>query len=127
MLKLTQADLTLLSVHACNAGEAFDELLTLADTFATEAAALLEKFAEAQNEACAIMEDAANDAESYYDEKSEKWQEGERGQIYDEFKNRLRELADALGETFEAPEVEIGDRPEWIDNLQDPDFSEPNF
>lgn len=46
-----------------------------------------------------VIDVIAAEAESYYDEKSEKWQEGEKGESYSEWMDRLREIS-----AFEEPE-----------------------
>jgi hypothetical protein len=127
MLKISRTDLDKLADFGDAAAEVFTELSNLAEIFEADTARLLEKFAEIQSEACAIMEDAASEAESYYDEKSEKWQEGERGQAYSEWKDRLREIADSLGEALDAPDLTMPDEPDWLNSFREPDFSEFDF
>jgi hypothetical protein len=127
MLKLSRKDLNKLAELGGDANELWGELDTLLAKFGDELDALLEKLREVQTEAAGIMDDAANEAKSYYEEKSETWQEGERGGRYAEWKDRLREIADAINEDIEPPEVAMPDRPDWIGDLEDPDFSECEF
>jgi hypothetical protein len=56
--------------------------------------ALIE-MAGAGHEAKAFIEDLASSAREYYDGRSEKWQEGDKGVAYDEWVSKLEECADA--------------------------------
>jgi len=68
-----------------------------------------------------LMEELANDADNYFDDKSEKWQEGEKGEAYGEWRDRLREIADEFDEP-ECPEIEFDfECPEFFDFDADPD------
>lgn len=127
MNRLNRSTLDALASIASEVSQGFDELEALTTKYEEDALNLIAQIDERKAEAAEIMDGAANDAESYFDEKSEKWQEGERGEIYGEWRNRLREVADAIAEDIEAPEVQAPDRPDWIDNLADPDFVEPGF
>lgn len=86
--------------------------------------ALLSEAAEAKEEVREILDDAAMEAEAYYDERSEKWQEGDRGQAYSDWKDRLRELADAVAEDIEPPELPEIERPDWLSDVPEAEFSE---
>jgi len=127
MQKIDRKTLDALASLGATAGEVFDRLDALKEQFERDLETVMAELNEARAEACSLMEDQANDAESYHDEKSERWQEGDRGQAYADWKNTLREVADSLGEDIDPPSVEMPDRPEWIDRLQDPDFSEFEF
>lgn len=69
----------------------------------------------ARDEALSALDDAATEAETYYDERSEKWQEGDAGQAYSEWKDELANARDALGEDIS---LEI-DTPEGFDALDE--------
>lgn len=124
MNKISTKNLDELAAIGSEVGTLFDDLDELREKFEAEAAVILERIAEAKGEARDIMDEAANDAESYYDERSEKWQEGDRGQAYSEWKDRLRSVAEAIEEDLDAPEVQMPERPSWVDELREPDFSE---
>ena len=47
-------------------------------------------------EAAEYLADLADDAEAYFDEKSEKWQESDAGAAYLDWKDSLRTAADSL-------------------------------
>lgn len=56
-----------------------------------------------------IVDQAATDADAYFDERSEKWQEGDKGQRYAEWRDELQRVAGEIEEAFELPEFP-GDR-----------------
>lgn len=127
MLKISRKDLDRLAAAGSEISGVFDDLEVLRAKFAEDAANLISEAAEAIETARGIMDDEANAAEAYYDEKSEAWQDGERGQAYSEWKDRLREIADAIAEDIEFPEVSEIEAPEWVNTIKDPDFSEFEF
>lgn len=66
-----------------------------------------------------VYEDIAGEARDYYDNRSEKWQEGDTGQAYQEWLDSLEspDLDDA--------EIEIPEDLEFPESI--PDFSSPEF
>lgn len=102
----------------------FDDLDAAVEEAREKINGIIAEINEAKDDAREILDDAAMEAESYWDERSEKWQEGDRGQAYDEWKNRLRELADAAAETVEDVEITPPERPGWVDEVGEADFSE---
>lgn len=124
MFRISEKTLDKLREASNAVSELFDELEVERELFEGKARRLIEQIDEAKEEARALMDDEALSAESYYDERSEKWQEGDRGQAYGEWKDRLREVAESIAEDIEAPEVPDIDRPHWMDELRDPDFAE---
>lgn len=50
------------------------------------------------------IEDKCTDRECYYDERSEKWQESEKAQEYEEKTDKLNEVRDNLEMTIESLE-----------------------
>lgn len=77
-------------------------------------------------EANAVREEIENDAQSYYDEKSEKWQEGDRGSAFSEWKDAWSNEVEEIEEiTVESIDV-LDNVPEEI--LSEDDYpTEPNF
>ena len=126
MLKLTKQELATLADVAPKVAELFQQLEVEREMFTGTVQRLTEQINELQVEAFEVMDDAARSAEDYYDGKSEKWQEGERGSAYAEWRDRLREIADGLGENFEALEVAEIDEPGWLNDINDsePDWAE---
>lgn len=62
-----------------------------------------------------VLDDLVSEIESYYDDKSEKWQEGERGQAYMEWKDnveqcKLEEASDPEPPVVDAPDVATVDQ-----------------
>lgn len=91
-------------------------------------AEIIAKAEEIREEAFAILDEARNDAEAFFEEKSDRWQEGERGQLYSEWKDRLAEVADQVGEPFEEPDFPEFEAPDWIGELENAgDFATPNY
>lgn len=127
MLKLTKAELAKLADAGAEISGVFDDLEALREKFAEEAANLISEAAEAIETARGIMDDAASAAEEYHDDKSDAWQEGERGQAYAEWRDRLRSVADAIAEDIEFPEVAEIERPDWVGEISDLDFAEFEF
>lgn len=124
MQKLTKKDLETLWDVAPRIRELFDELETERELFTGKVQRLVEQIAEAKEEAREVMDDAALAAEEYYDNRSDNWRDGDKGQAYCEWKDRLREIADAIADDIEAPEVADIDVPHWVDDIAEPDFAE---
>jgi methyl-accepting chemotaxis protein len=74
----------------------------------------IEDMNEAINELRSLAEELADDAEGYYDERSESWQESDRGDDYQSWIDEWRELADSLEDAeLNAPEYNVpGESPE---------------
>ena len=51
-----------------------------------------------RDEIYGAFDDLVNEAQSYYDEKSEKWQEGDNGQQYQNWIQKLEEIRDEIGD-----------------------------
>jgi hypothetical protein len=76
-----------------------------------------------RQEAAELMDGEASDAEQFYDDKSEKWQEGERGSTFAEWRDQLRFVADDLSNGIEWPDLEL-ERPDWASDILNQDFEE---
>jgi DNA repair exonuclease SbcCD ATPase subunit len=89
--------------------EAIDEFNSwLEEARDSDLSEAFEAYKEAITDGRDVMEEIASEAENYYDDKSEKWQEGEKGEAYGEWRDRLRELADEFDEP-DCPELEFSD------------------
>lgn len=102
-----------------------DEVARYNDTVAAAHTALAEKL-EAYNEIVTetqgVIEDSANEMRAEFDEKSERWQESERGQEVSQWIDAL-ETAQQEFEPVETPEHEdldlnLPDHPDAIDQLE---------
>lgn len=76
-------------------------------------------------EANSLREEIESDAQSYYDEKSEKWQEGDRGSAYNDWisswQNEIEEIEEVSLDTV----ARVEDVPETL--LSDDDYpTEPS-
>ena len=127
MLKLTQNEVTRLQSASAAISELYEELDNTRQRFESEIAEIKSKIGEAKQDAWEVLDDAANQAESYYDERSEKWQEGDRGQAYSEWKDELRRLADECAEDDEDTEISVPDEPGFVGEIRDCEFSEFSF
>jgi hypothetical protein len=76
-----------------------------------------------RQEAAELMDGEAADAEQFYDDKSEKWQEGDRGSTFAEWRDQLRSVADDLSNDIEWPDLELA-RPDWASDILNQDFEE---
>ena len=81
----------------------------------TKLAQVAEQANAALEGAFTALDDAASDAEAYYDERSEKWQGGDAGQAYAEWRDELANARDTLGNEL-LLEVEM---PEGFSILED--------
>jgi glutaredoxin 2 len=121
MNKLDTKTLKQLSAIGSDASTLIEEINAAVEEAKGKVDDLMGKLNEKRQEAADLMEEKASDAESYFDEKSEKWQEGDNGQVYSEWKDRLRQIADDLGtemDDLEWPEV---DEPDWLAELHSSD------
>jgi len=124
MQKLTKQELQTLAEVAPKLRDVFDEIEVERELFEGKRQRLIEAAAELKEQARALMDDAAMVAEEYHGDKSERWQQSERGEAYAEWANRLREIADAIGEEIEAPEIEPIDLPAWVSEIEEAEFAE---
>jgi alkanesulfonate monooxygenase SsuD/methylene tetrahydromethanopterin reductase-like flavin-dependent oxidoreductase (luciferase family) len=124
MLKFTAHERAALVFAAAEAEAIHAEFEDLAAQYNADIAALVERFGDATDIARGIVEDAASAADEYFDLKSEKWQEGDRGQAYQEWQRRLQDVADAIGERIDAEEPNAPELPDWIGDLGDEEFLE---
>lgn len=124
MLKFTTHERAALAFAAAEAEAIHAEIEDLIAQYNADIAALVERFADATDIARGLVEDAASAADVYFDDKSEKWQEGDRGQAYQAWQGRLQDVAEAIGERLEAEEPSAPDLPDWIGDLGDEEFLE---
>jgi len=127
MLKLTPKEVGTLMEASLEVAKLYENLDQAKAHYLAEVERITQEINDAKDDARGIMEDAANAAEEYYDNKSEKWQEGDRGQAYSEWKERLRYIAESIAEDVEAPEVSDTEAPEWVSELGECEFSEFEF
>jgi len=117
------------------------DLATQADAFRTEIEQkladfradnyrLIEKLDEVRAEFYGVMEDLANEAEAYYDERSDRWQASDTGDAYNSWMSRLEEVRDKadMEITFADfsldPDADVTEF-DFIAEGLDPDFAEP--
>lgn len=127
MLKIAKKDADRLHELGRQAETAFDELEALMAEQRDKLAEALQTINDIREEAADVLGGYADDAEQYYDEKSDGWREGERGSIYEEWKSRLSELRDDAAEPVEIETPSEPDRPEWVSALVDGVSETPDF
>jgi chromosome segregation ATPase len=76
---------------------------TLIGMFNTRVTTLTEELNSLRQSAYEKLDQLASDAEAYYDEKSETWQDGDNGQLYAEWRSQIEEARDMLEEVFAEP------------------------
>ena len=124
MLKLSAKEQERLVTHAGNIRQAIAEANAEMETAAQRAREILAEVEEDRETAWGIMDDAFQAAEEYYDGKSEKWQEGERGCAYCGWKDELQRLGDEMSEALELADPEEIEEPGWVGELESCDFAE---
>ena len=124
MKKLTRNEVETLQTAAREIVSIYEEMDQVRTHAEEELARLVLELGEPMENARGVLEDAANLAEEYYDERSEKWQEGDTGSAYSEWKENLRRLADELGEDVEPPQIGEVEQPDWVGEITEVEFAE---
>jgi len=122
--KLTRNEVETLQTAAREIVSIYEEMDQVRTHAEEELARLVLELGEPMENARGVLEDAANLAEEYYDERSEKWQEGDTGSAYSEWKENLRRLADELGEDVEPPQIGEVEQPDWVGEITEVEFAE---
>lgn len=124
-MKFSKQANTLIDQYATDAGKAYSALVEAVqafnDTLAQAKETLAAKVEAYNNEKEALasaIESERDQFQSEFDDKSEGWQEGERGQAAEEFIDAITAIVDTLQETLEIeyPEdIEVSeDNPEEV-------------
>lgn len=79
----------------------------IGDEFTSRVEAVLGRVNDLRNEAHSLIDSAYSDGEAYYDERSEKWQEGDAGSAYKDWIDGLQEKASLLDEEVTIEELEV--------------------
>jgi uncharacterized protein YukE len=125
MKSISKNDRATVAKAADTIRDALAELEVERENFAATAQRLVEKITEAQGDAFGVLDDAAREAEDYFDQRSEKWQDGDTGSAYAEWRDRLRSAADAMNESLDLEIPEGWDEPSWLSEIADvDDFAE---
>lgn len=122
MKKLSKAQLTERDEIVSQMNEAKDSVTTAVDDYndalspAREAVSTaVAEFNSAVEKANSFLGELASDAQNYFDERSEKWQEGDAGDQYNSWKEQFEDEVEEA--TFDEP-AEL-DLPEGIDEALD--------
>ena len=113
MTKLSKKDLTLKQEHANKLTETYEKLDAAVSTFNAAMEEAWEKVQEALDEHNTAIEsanewrgDIAQQMQDYYDNRSEKWQESDKGSEYEQWKSEWEE-------SFDQVEMEKPDEPDF--------------
>lgn len=127
MKQISKTDFARLRDYATILDNIRDEIDAVVNEANEKIAAIMENFNNYVDEGSGFVSDLANEAEAYYDERSEVWKDGETGQMYYDWLTDLQNCASELeSRSFEldASEItsEIGAMCETINNVrQSPD------
>jgi chromosome segregation ATPase len=118
-------ELRRIALLAATLDKIYDEMDSELEAFRDKLAKLKDEADEQRDVLHGIIDDAHSEAESYYDDRSETWQDGERGQVYSQWVSDLETLA---GELEEIPDIDMPniERPAFFDTLAG-DFAEPQY
>lgn len=126
MMKLTKADQAAIADKIGDIRQLLGEFNTAKQAAIQAMDDVVRAINEKREELHELLDGAAGSAEEYYDEKSEKWQEGDRGSAYSDWKDELRRIADEVESEIEAPELPDLDEPSWVDEVEGAEFVEFN-
>lgn len=126
MNKIGKAELERAITAALNVRSAINYANTILERAYEEARVIMEDVQEDRNEVAGILSDAATEAQEYADDRSEAWQEGERGSAYADWIGDLERLGDEASEDDEFPELTLIAEPDWIGEINQADFAEFN-
>ena len=120
MHKFSKADIERISELRSKLREAADEIVTAYEPLNSEVAhinTLLEAYNELLTEANGVIEDIASEVQSEIDDKSEKWQEGDRGQAIIDWQSDLENFEFEALEMLDDIEVPELDHDGQLENL----------
>jgi len=120
MHKFSKADIERISELRSKLREAADEIVTAYGPLNSEVAninTLLEAYNQLLTEANGVIEDIASEVQSEIDDKSEKWQEGDRGQAIIDWQSDLENFEFEALEMLDDIEVPELDHDGQLENL----------
>jgi chromosome segregation ATPase len=104
-----------------------DEQLEIINTAVEKINGAIDTYNEALNSARGYVEDIQSQAQSDYDDKSERWQESERGGAVQEWistlENLVAEMEDVEQLALDLPDNNYTDHSEFFDTIED----EPSY
>lgn len=96
----------------------YDAARQIADA---EFAKIVAEANEKRQEVYELLDDLHREADEYFDGRSEKWQDGEKGQNYASWRDELERVRGEVEEEIEAPEIPDLEEPGWLIEIADPD------
>lgn len=126
-MKIKQKDADRLADEARKVEALYDEMDAILAEAREKIEAKKEEISAARDAAHGVLDDLCREADEFFDEKSEKWQESDRGQSYQEWKDELGLMRDDMAEEMEFEFPDDPDRPDWIGVLSDGVPTEPNY
>lgn len=126
MKKISEKDWKALSAFADTITEKRDAILA---AFEDTIKPLLDELNEARDEARDMLSSLAEDADSYFDDRSENWQEGEKGEAYSAWKDLIHDAHGKFEEDISLPNFEEfeSDVDELLSELNDNLQQEPDI
>ncbi len=125
-MKIKQKDSDRLCIEGQKVESLYDELDTCLAEARGKVTELVAAINEARQEVHGILDDLVTEVDAYYDERSAKWQEGDKGQSYDEWRQELTQTRDEMDEDLELEIPEDPDRPDWLAQVIEGIQTEPN-
>lgn len=119
MKKIDRKTMERIGDHAGNVSALYDEIEELVDKFWSEIEAKLAELNGERQELHGILDDIVSEAETYYDERSEKWQESDAGSAYSDWKDGISFLRDQVDDDVDAPDKPSFERPDWVTECDD--------
>lgn len=96
----------------------FDDINGILEKARSEIENELVEYNEIREELRGVIEDIHAEKQEEYEDKSENWQEGDRGQATYQWLETLEEHTNAVGEDFEV-EIEDIEKPDYLGTLAD--------
>jgi hypothetical protein len=126
MLKIDKKSLDQLGDYALEIRAMLKEADAARDAYDAAMVEIVAALNEKRDAVYALIEEAQLEAINYFDERSEKWQESDRGSAYGDWRDSLGYLAGEVGEEVEVPEANSIEEPDWLGQIEQQDFAEFN-
>lgn len=120
MKKLSKDSVKKLADASAKMTEIKDKVESLIEDTNSKMIDLIALFNDERNTAASILDDLNNEQNSYFDDRSEKWQEGDTGQAYSRWmENVARELERLSDDVVLEVEIDLSDLEACIEACDD--------
>ena len=96
MKKIKQADLKRIEDARLKIEEKRAEVEAVVSEMQSKIDDLVNEAEAAREELRSVLDDLVNEAETYYDERSDKWREGDAGSAYEDWKSQIENARDSV-------------------------------